>query len=247
MTTTESYRPTSESTLDGTDAVVVVHSSHTEDPPLPALLQVLPCRVSGIAVGPEMGDVIAARSPNVLVIDHSTDDFNVVRVVRELYQLTNGLIVVIAATEAFSDEAWVVDRLDDGAHVVLSAAAPGSFVLAQLRAVLRAAPRPQHGPEQLVVGDVTIDLGAHELIIAGESVGCSPVLYSLLVVLATSPNRVLARETLLARVWGVSPTAAHLRRVRIAASQLRRLLGSGPRRPRIETVARVGYCLAVDA
>ncbi|WP_116998906.1 winged helix-turn-helix domain-containing protein [Desertimonas flava] len=247
MTTTETYRPIAETTLDGADAIVVVHSSHTDDPPLPAMLQVLPCRVTGIPVGPEMGDALAARSPNVLVIDHSTDDFNVVRLIRELYQLTSGLIVVIAAPTEFADEAWIIERLDDGAHVVISAAAPGSFVLAQLRAVLRAAPRPQHGPEQLVVGDVTIDLGAHELIIDGERVSCSPVLYSLLVVLATSPNRVLARETLLARVWGVSPTASHLRRVRIAASQLRRLLGSGPRRPRIETVARVGYCLAVDS
>lgn len=246
MTPTESYRSTAESTLDGTDAVVVVHSTRTQDPHLVATLQVLPCRVTAVPVGPDMGDALAARAPNVLVLDHSTDDFNVVRVIRELAQTTSGLIAVIAAATEYADPSWVVDRLDDGAHVVISAGSPSRFVQAQLRAVLRAAPRPRHGPERIVVGDVTIDLGAHELLVGGETVSCSPVLYSLLVVLAGSPNRVLARETLLARVWGVSPTPAHLRRVRIATSQLRRLLGTGPRRPRIETVARVGYCLAVD-
>ena len=202
--------------------------------------------MTAIALAREMADDVGARAPNVLVVDHSSGDFNVVRVVRELTQATAAPIVLLAEPAAERDEAWVIDRLYDGVHLVLPSDASPAFVLAQLRAVLRVAPRPSRGPELLTVGDVTIDLGAHSLVIDGAGVSCSPVLFSLLVVLASAPNRVLSRETLLGRVWGVSPTSAHLRRVRIAASQLRRLLGTGPRRPRIETVARVGYCLAVD-
>jgi DNA-binding response OmpR family regulator len=35
------------------------------------------------------------------------------------------------------------------------------------------------------------------------------------------------------------------RRVRIAVSLLRRLIGTGPGRPRIESVSRIGYRLVV--
>lgn len=232
--------------IDGASTVVVLHSPHVADPALRTMLRELPCRVKAYPLDRTMPDAVRATAPSVVVVDHSTSDFNVVRVVRELAQMTTACVVVLAGTQAPGDDQWLVERLHDGAHLILPAATSKDVLVAQLRAVLRDAPHAPLGPERLIVGDVTIDVGAHRLLIDGSTVSCSPVLFSLLVALAGSPNRVLPRETLLGRVWGVSPTAANLRRVRIAASQLRRLLGAGPRRPRIETVARVGYCLAID-
>ena len=229
---------------DGGDRIVVLHSPQAGPLDLDHLVD-LPCRLLAVALTREMADSVTQAAPSVLVVDHSLGDFNVERVVRELTQLSTAPIVVLAG-EPDADDSWRISLLDDGAHVVLAAETRPSLLIAQLRAMLRLAPRTPAGPELLVVGDVTIDVGAHRLLIEDHEVGCSPVLFSLLVALATSPNRVLPRETLLGRVWGVSPTSSNLRRVRIAASQLRRLLGAGPRRPRIETVARVGYCLAVD-
>jgi len=53
----------------------------------------------------------------------------------------------------------------------------------------------------------------------------------------------ISRDSLIATVWGVPGSTVNPRRVRIAISQLRRLIGSGPRRPVIESVSRVGYRL----
>ena len=65
--------------------------------------------------------------------------------------------------------------------------------------------------------------------------------------LARRPNTVVTSEELLHDIWGVDPRPAHRRRLRVAVSSLRRLLGQGAQRPRIETVVRVGYRLATAA
>ncbi len=79
----------------------------------------------------------------------------------------------------------------------------------------------------------------------GDDVVRFPVrLFRTLVELAQRPNTVVTCEKLLHDVWGVDPLPAHRRRLRVAVSSLRRLLGHGPQRPRIETVVRVGYRLA---
>jgi DNA-binding response OmpR family regulator len=237
--------PATDAPLDGVDWIAIVHSPHATTT-VASRLTDLPCRVSAVPLDHTMAESIGGSTPAVVVVDHTTDDFNIARVVREIAQLTRAPIVVVATGAESADDRWLTERLDDGAYMVIPATAAQPVLLAQVRAVLRIAPPAPPGPELLVVGDVTIDVGAHRLLVADREVSCGPVLFSLLLVLAGSPNRVLPRETLLRRVWGVSPTSANLRRVRIAASQLRRVLGVGPRRPRIETVARVGYCLAVD-
>jgi len=59
--------------------------------------------------------------------------------------------------------------------------------------------------------------------------------------LASHPNRVVTREALMASVWNAVPGTVDTRRLRIAVSLLRGIIGRGPRRPRIETVSHVGY------
>lgn len=61
------------------------------------------------------------------------------------------------------------------------------------------------------------------------------------------PNRVMSFSQLLSEVWGVEPRSVNPRRVRVAVSILRRLLGEGSRRPRVETVSRIGYRFAVPS
>ena len=83
--------------------------------------------------------------------------------------------------------------------------------------------------------------------VGGEAVRCPPVQYELLVALARNPGTAIAGEDLLRTVWGTAPGDVHPRRLRIAVSVLRGILGIGPRRPRVETVPRVGYRLVTPA
>jgi DNA-binding response OmpR family regulator len=96
----------------------------------------------------------------------------------------------------------------------------------------------------LVVGDVAVDLESRVVSVGDRPVELRPKEYELLVLLAGSPGEVLAHGTLAARLWddaeprGESALRWHVMR-------LRRALGQGRWRPAIETVATVGYRLAI--
>jgi two-component system KDP operon response regulator KdpE len=72
-----------------------------------------------------------------------------------------------------------------------------------------------------------------------------PLQFQLLSALARSAGSVISRDQLLREVWGIEPDGIDPRRLRITISGLRRILGSGPLRPSIESVARFGYRLTV--
>jgi DNA-binding response OmpR family regulator len=96
-----------------------------------------------------------------------------------------------------------------------------------------------------VIGDVVIDAEAHILVIDGEVVRCPPLQFHLVVTLARRAGSLVSRETLFRELWGIQPGSVDPRRLRIAISVLRRVLGHGPLRPSIESVSGSGYRLSV--
>ena len=118
------------------------------------------------------------------------------------------------------------------------------MMVTRMMAIVRGGPVRDRGPARLVVGDVIVDLDGHSVLLGDDVVRFPVRLFRTLVELARRPNTVVTCEKLLHDVWGVDPLPAHRRRLRVAVSSLRRLLGHGPQRPRIETVVRVGYRLA---
>ena len=180
-------------------------------------------------------------------IDHTTDDFNVVRLCSELQHGLDVPIVVVTTDINATADAWLDAVLRAGASTVVGAGASPSRLLAQLRAVMRWSPGPgRRAQPPIVVGDVVIDLEAMAVSIAGTPVACSPLRLRALTVLAEAPNHVVTVESLVARLWRPD-TVAPRRRLRNVVRSLRALLGEGPRRPRIETVTPVGYRLAVPS
>jgi DNA-binding response OmpR family regulator len=194
-----------------------------------------------------MVDELLALTPDLVVIAHSAGAFDVVRVCHDVSESLAARVVVVSEDDGQSTEALEVAVLDAGADDVVRSSASQDLLLARLRAALRRRSVPTVQPSRLAIGDVLIDLQAHVLYIAGATVKCPPLQFLLLVVLAKRSNQVVERDTLLANVWGAEPHTVDPRRVRIAISVLRRVLGSGPERPRIETVSHIGYRLATDA
>jgi DNA-binding response OmpR family regulator len=96
----------------------------------------------------------------------------------------------------------------------------------------------------LVVGDVTVDLDGRQVSVADEPVELRPKEYDLLVLLAESPGEVLTHDSLAARLWEDSDTPGEAA-LRWHVMRLRKALGQGRWRPAIQTVARVGYRLAI--
>jgi DNA-binding response OmpR family regulator len=139
-----------------------------------------------------------------------------------------------------------IDALDAGAHDYISASMAAPVFMARLRAALRGGAADVTKPIRLDVGDVALDLEAHSLFLEGAVTKCPPLQFTLLVALARVPNRVVDRATLASVAWGPLPEVTHARRLRVAISVLRSILGTGPGRPRIESVSNVGYRLVVE-
>jgi DNA-binding response OmpR family regulator len=203
--------------------------------------------VSAVRVGRSMVDELLVLAPDIVVVSHAAGAFDVARVCHDISGSLTARVVVVSADEGGSTESLEVAVLEAGADDFLRASTSRELLLARVRAALRRRAAPAVQLTRLAIGDVLIDLQAHALFIAGAAVKCPPLQFLLLVVLAKRSNQVVERDTLLATVWGAEPQAVDPRRVRIAISVLRRVLGSGPARPRIETVSHVGYRLAVDA
>ncbi len=94
-------------------------------------------------------------------------------------------------------------------------------------------------------GDLVIDVAAYEVFVAGRPVELTFKEYELLKFLASNPDRVLSRETLLNRVWGYDyyggdrTVDVHIQRLRTKIEQSKNVV--------IETVRNIGYRLKSNA
>jgi DNA-binding response OmpR family regulator len=188
------------------------------------------------------------EDPDLIVISYVLGSFDLVRLLRDLAEATERRIVVVAGpgvSEREPDEAFIIDVLDAGADDFLTTATSGRMLAARLRVAMRAGPNRERRSKSVTVGDVVIDVEAHTVSVGSEIVRCPPLQFELLLRLARRSGIVLTRDQLLRELWGVAPGAVDPRRLRIAISVLRAVLGDGPHRPIIESVSRSGYRLSV--
>ncbi len=92
--------------------------------------------------------------------------------------------------------------------------------------------------ERIKIGDLCLDLAAHEVSVQGRPIELTQQEFALLRFLAQHRDRVFSRSQLLERVWGVDYYGGS-RTVDIHIRRLRMKLGTGA--DGIETVRGVGY------
>jgi two-component system response regulator MtrA len=91
------------------------------------------------------------------------------------------------------------------------------------------------------IGDVTIDVPAHQVRRDGRTIPLTPLEFDLLVALARKPRQVFTREVLLEQVWGYRH-AADTRLVNVHVQRLRSKVERDPEHPEVVlTVRGVGY------
>ncbi len=182
-------------------------------------------------------------APHLMLLDIRLPDmsgFDVCRALRE-----EGRALPILMVTARDEEVDKVLGLELGADDYI--VKPFSFreVLSRVRAALRRAYGELSsgaGAEKVSFGDVVVDLQRMRVDKGGHPVLLTPTEYRLLRHLATHPDQVFTRDSLLEIVWGYASSVDSQRTVDVHVRHLREKLESDPALPRwLVTVRGAGY------
>jgi two-component system response regulator MtrA len=174
--------------------------------------------------------------PDVVLLDLMLPGMNGIDVCRAIRSESGVPIVMLTAK---TDTVDIVLGLESGADDYVVKPFKPKELIARIRARVR---RTETEPaEQLAIGDVTIDVPAHQVERAGEQIALTPLEFDLLVALARKPRQVFTREVLLEQVWGYRH-AADTRLVNVHVQRLRSKVERDPEHPEVVlTVRGVGY------
>ena len=148
--------------------------------------------------------------------------------------------VPIVMLTAKSDTGDVVDGLEAGADDYIPKPFKPRELVARIWTRLRRPPAESE-TDMIRIGDVTIDVSAHEVRRDSDAVALTPLEFDLLLALARRPHQVFTREKLLEQVWGYRH-AADTRLVNVHIQRLRSKIERDPERPELVlTVRGIGY------
>ena len=184
---------------------------------------------------------IAARSPDLVILDLGLPDEDGVAFIG---RLRTGSAVPVLVLSARSQESDKIAALDAGADDYLTKPFGVGELLARVRAMLRRAQAVPVTAPVLRIGDLAFDRESHELTLHGQPVHLTPIEAKLFERLARDPGKVLTHRQLLADVWG-GEQVDQLHYLRIYMAHLRAKLEDNAAEPRyLLTELSVGYRLA---
>ncbi|HEX2700483.1 MAG TPA: response regulator transcription factor [Acidimicrobiales bacterium] len=199
--------------------------------------------VTVVTTGADALEAVSRCEPDVVVLDLGLPDIDGIEVCRRLRRWFLNPIVVLSADGA---EDRKIAALDEGADDYVTK----PFSVPELQARLRVALRHRAlaatvvDPRTIRLGDVVVDVGAHQVLVGGAPVPLTRKEFALLALLAANAGKVMTHGALMGHVWG-SARRQGTESLRVHVTQLRKKLGAGPGRPRILTEPGVGYRLAV--
>ena len=188
------------------------------------------------ADGAQAVDAWRTERPDLVLLDLMLPGKDGIEICTDIRRESGVPIIMLTAR---SDTADVVSGLEAGADDYIVKPFNPKELVARIRTRLR--PSPEPAAENLRVGDLTIDVAAHEVRRGDTLIQLTPLEFELLVALATKPNQVFSREMLLEQVWGYH-YKADTRLVNVHVQRLRSKVELDPDDPKIVmTVRGVGY------
>jgi two-component system, OmpR family, response regulator RegX3 len=229
--------------VSGTPVVFVVEDEESFVEGLTVGLAREGFRVEVARDGQEALDRFDEVRPDVVLLDVMLPRRSGVDVCRELRRRSSVPIIMVTARTSEID---TVVGLEVGADDYVSKPYRMRELVARMRAVMRRTPTADahgEGPAgpRRGAGDVTIDHERHEVEVRGEPVALPLKEFELLSLLVDNAGRVLTRETLIDRVWGMD-YVGDTKTLDVHVKRLRSKVEPDPSNPvRIVTVRGVGY------
>ncbi|HEY9776812.1 MAG TPA: response regulator transcription factor [Planktothrix sp.] len=195
--------------------------------------------------GQEGLQTAVANKWHAIILDVMLPGIDGFEVLNKLREQTGVPVLMLTALGEETDR---IVGLELGADDYLPKTTSPRELLARLRALLRRASRPINEPgdnpaPELIIGPLSINLGARTANLEDEPVPLTPVEFDLLVVLAQSRGRVKSREELINEIRDRNYDVFD-RSIDVHISALRKKLNDDPKSPRfIRTVRAAGYML----
>ncbi|CAB4824220.1 MAG: response regulator [Actinobacteria bacterium] len=190
-----------------------------------------------VSRGDEALDVFRNNPPDLVLLDVMLPGLDGIEVCRLIRAESMVPIIMLSAK---GDSHDVVRGLEAGAddYMVKPFKHPSELV-ARIRTRLRRTNTEISG--LLTIGDLAIDVTAHQVQRAERQIALTRLEFDLLVALAKEPGRVFSRDALLSEVWGYRHST-DTRLVNVHVQRLRAKIEHDAERPEIVvTVRGVGY------
>jgi two-component system response regulator RegX3 len=198
-------------------------------------------QVSSAPGGREGLEAARRLNPSVVILDVMLPGMSGLDVCRQLRGESDVPIIMLTAKEGEADK---VAGLELGADDYMTKPFSMRELVARVRAQMRRAARSgmlSGSNEILRGGAVELDVDAHEVRVAGQTVPVRPKEFDLLESLMRRRGRLATRETLIDEVWGPDYFGA-TKTLDVHIKRLRQKLETDPARPRhIVTVRGLGY------
>ena len=195
--------------------------------------------------GSDALNAIAARSPDLVVLDLGLPDLEGTEVCRRVRATSKMPIIVLTARGSDTDK---VEALDLGADDYVTKPFSPEELLARIRVALRrvfADADAQTGSVQ--VGDLGIDFSRRRVVRGTDELRLTPKEFELLALLARNADRVLTHGTILREIWGAN-AVGQPEHLWVLVAQLRKKIEPDPAHPRyVVSEPWVGYRLASEA
>jgi two-component system response regulator MtrA len=174
--------------------------------------------------------------PDLILLDVMLPGLDGIEVCTRIREFSGVPIIMLTAKGDTTD---VVKGLESGADDYVVKPFNPKELVARIRTRLR--PSSEGANSVISVGDVTIDVPAHEVRRGDSRINLTPLEFDLLLALALKPQQVFTREMLLEQVWGYH-YKADTRLVNVHVQRLRAKVEIDPDSPLIvQTVRGVGY------
>ena len=185
---------------------------------------------------------IARRSrPEAIVLDLMLPGMSGLEVCRELRKNPNTAVLGVLMLTAKSQSTERITGLEIGADDYVTKPFSPKEVVLRVQALVRRSQAAREGGGIVESGDIRIDKGSFEIMLAGARLELTTTEFKLLCLLVERRGRVQSRDVLLKDVWGYE-NSIDTRTVDTHIRRLREKLGGSS--DRIETLRGEGYRFA---
>jgi len=198
-------------------------------------------KVEGAMSGEKALVAVRSNPPDLVLLDLMLPGVDGLEVCKRLKADPKLAQIPVIMLTAKGEEADIVTGLELGADDYVTKPFSPRVLIARIRAVLRRkAERGVDEGDPVVMGDLRIHPGKHEVLVGGKAVDLTATEFRILHFLARSPGWVFTRYQIVDAVHGEDYPVTD-RSVDVQIFGLRKKLGSAGKR--IETVRGVGYRL----